>query len=110
MTANELPPVATFVATVADLVAALNFHGVSTIDDLGAVMDTAGPCQRLEEVIRRLIEAGDTPENAADDAFMVALAAQIVAEATVTDARRTWERVAAAEIDAYRDDIAEAHR
>lgn len=110
MTGHNMPPVAVFVTTVADLVAAMNRHGVSTIDDLGAVMDASGPCQRLEEVVRRLIEAGDTPENAEDETLIVALAAQIVAEATVTDIRQTWERVAAAEIDAYRDDVPEAHR
>ena len=110
MTTHKVPPVAVFATAVEGLVAAMEFHGVSTIDDLGAVMDTAGPCQRLEEVIRRLIEAGDTPENAEDDTLIVALAAQIVAEATVTDVRRTWERVGAAELDAYRDNVPEARR
>lgn len=70
-----------FVRTVLRLLDAMHDYNAATIDDLRAEVDVAPYCEHLDTVVAERLQAVTDADTAADDAMVVGLAAQIVADA-----------------------------
>jgi len=76
-----------FAVTVRRIVDALHAYECETVDDLRAAVDVAPYCDRLENVIADSLQAVTDVDTALDDAMVVGLAAQIVADAVAAQNR-----------------------
>lgn len=76
-----------FAQTVFRITDAMHDYEADTVDDLRAAVDVAPYCDRLENAIADSLQAVTDVDTAADDAMVVGLAAQIVADAVAAQNR-----------------------
>ena len=76
-----------FAVTVRRIVDALRAYEYDTVDDLRAAVDVAPYCDRLENAVADSLQTVTDVDTAGDDAMVVALAAQIAADAVAAQNR-----------------------
>lgn len=76
-----------FAVTVRRIVDTMRAYEAETVDDLRADKDVAPYCDRLENVVADSLQAVTDVDTAIDDAMVVGLAAQIVADAVAAQNR-----------------------
>ena len=76
-----------FAVTVRRIVDTMRAYEVETVDELRAEVDLAAYCDRLENVVADSLQAVTDIDTAIDDAMVVGLAAQIVADAVAAQNR-----------------------
>ena len=76
-----------FAVTVRRIVDALDAYERNTVDDLRAAVNVAAYCDRLENAVADSLHAVTDFDTAADDALVVGLAAQIVADVFAAENR-----------------------
>ena len=76
-----------FAQTVFRITDAMHDYEAENVDDLSTEVDVAQYCYRLENVVRDSLRAVTDADTAGDDAMVVALAAQLVADAVAAQNR-----------------------